>query len=57
MPNSRERKLVESTSRRKTGNQVEAWGYYPTIKNSDPELFLSKTSAVTNMVKKVRERQ
>ena len=42
MPNSAERELIESTSSRKTGHQVEGWGCHPTVKNSDPELFLSK---------------
>jgi hypothetical protein len=42
MPNSGDKELVESTSSRKTGHQVEGWCCYPTVKNSDPELFLSK---------------
>ena len=53
MPDSAERELctVKSTSSRKTGHQVEGWGCYPTVKNSDPELFLSKRTAGTNMEK------
>ena len=47
MPKSGQRELVESTSRRKTGHQVEGWGSHPTVKNSDPELFLSKRTAGT----------
>jgi hypothetical protein len=42
MFNSGERELVESTSSKKTGHQVEGWGCHPTVKNSDPELSLSK---------------
>jgi hypothetical protein len=34
MPNSGERKFVESTSSRKTGPQVEGWGCYPTVKKT-----------------------
>lgn len=33
-------KIAESTSSRKTGQQVEEWGCLPTVKNSNPELFL-----------------
>jgi hypothetical protein len=40
MPNTRERKLAESTSSWKTWHQVERWGCQPTVKNSDPELSL-----------------
>jgi hypothetical protein len=42
MPNSGERELEELTSSRKTEHQVEGWGCHPTVKNSDPELFLPK---------------
>jgi hypothetical protein len=55
MPNSGERKIVESTSSRK--HQVEGWGCHPTVKNSDPELFLFKRTSETKMEKKVRERK
>ena len=41
MPNSGERELVESTSSRNTGHQVEGGDCHPTINNSHPELFLS----------------
>jgi hypothetical protein len=57
MTNSGERELVESTSSRKTGHQVEGWGFHPTVKNSDPELFLSKRTAGTKMEKRLRERR
>ena len=57
MPYSGERELVESTSSRKTGHQVEGWGCHPTVKNSDPELFLSKRTAGTKMEKRLRERR
>ena len=50
------RELVEPISRRKTGHQVEGWGYHPTVKNSDSELFLSKRSAGIKMDKRQRER-
>jgi hypothetical protein len=42
MPNSGERELIESTSSGKTGHQVERWSCHPTVKNSYPELILSK---------------
>jgi hypothetical protein len=51
MPNSGVRELVESTSSRKTGNQDKGWGCHPTIKNTDPELFLSKRTARTKLEK------
>jgi hypothetical protein len=57
MPYNRERVLVESTSSRKTGHQVEAWGCHPTVKNSDLELFLSERNAVTKMGERLRERR
>ena len=57
MPNTRERELAESTSRRKTGHQVEGSGYHPTVKNSDSELSLSKSTAGTKMEKRLRERR
>jgi hypothetical protein len=41
IPNGGERELVESTSSRKAGLQVDGWGCHPTVKNSDSELFLS----------------
>jgi hypothetical protein len=36
MPNNGKRELVEPTSSRKSGHQVERWGCYPTVKNCDP---------------------
>jgi hypothetical protein len=54
---SGERELVKSTSRRKTGKQVEGLGCHSTVKNSDPELFLSKRTVGTNMEKNRRERR
>jgi hypothetical protein len=57
MPNRGERDLVESTSSRKTGYQVEGWGYHPTVKTSDPELFLSRGTAGTKMEMRLRERR
>ena len=57
MPYSGERELVESISSRKTGHQVEEWGYHPTVKNSDPEFFLSKRTAGTKLEKRLGERR
>ena len=57
MPYSRERELVESTSRRTIGHQVERWGCHPIVKNSDPELFLSKITGETKMENSLRERK
>ena len=57
MPYSGERELVESTSSRKKGHQVEVWDCYPTVKSSDPELFLSEGTAGTKMEKSMRERR
>jgi hypothetical protein len=56
MPNSGGRELVESTSSRKTGHQVEGWGFHPTVKNPYPELFLCKRRAETKMEKKLKDR-
>jgi hypothetical protein len=56
MPSSGERELVESTSSRKTGHQTEGWGCHSTVKNSDPELFLSERTAGSKMEKRLRER-
>ena len=46
---SEERELIEFTSSRYTGNQVEEWGWHPTVKISDPDLFLSKITAGTKI--------
>jgi hypothetical protein len=54
---SGKRQLEESTSSRKTGHQVEGWGCHPTVKNSDPQLFLFKRTAETKMEKSLRERR
>jgi hypothetical protein len=54
MHNCEERKLIESISCRKTGHQVEGWGCYLRVKNSDPKLFLSKKSAGTRIEKSLR---
>jgi hypothetical protein len=56
MSNSGERELVESICSRGTGHQVEGWGWHSTVKNSDPELFLSKRTAGTKMETGLRER-
>ena len=51
MPNNGEREIIESTSSRKTGHGVEGWGFHPTVKNSDPDLFLSERTTRTEMEK------
>jgi hypothetical protein len=56
MPKNEERELIESTSSRKTGHQVKRWGCHLIIKNSEPELSLSKRTAGTKMEKTWRER-
>jgi hypothetical protein len=57
MPNSEERELIESTSSRKIGHQVEGFGCHPTVKNSDQELFLSKRTSGEKMEKKLKKRR
>jgi hypothetical protein len=39
--------LVESISSGGAGYQVEGWSCHPTVKSSDPELFLSEGTAGT----------
>jgi hypothetical protein len=56
MPYSGERELIESTSSRKTGHQVKGCGCHATIKNSDPELFLSERTSGIKMEKSLRKR-
>jgi hypothetical protein len=36
---------------------VEGWDYHPTVRNSDPELFLSKRTAGTKLEKKLGKRR
>ena len=55
MPDSRERELIEPTSSRKTSS--EGWGCHPTVKNSDPKLFLSERTAGTKMEKSLKKRR
>ena len=57
MPYSGEKELVESTSSRKTGHQVEGWGCHPIVKNSDLELFLYERIAKAKMEKILRKRR
>ena len=57
MPYSGEKELVEPTSSRKTGHQVEEWGCHPKAKNSDPELSQSERNAGTKMEKGLRKRR
>jgi hypothetical protein len=57
MPYSGEEELVESISSRKTGHQVEGGSCHPTVKTSDPELFLSERNAGMKMEKGLRKRR
>jgi hypothetical protein len=52
-----EREFAESTSSRKTGHQEEGWYCHPIVKNSNPELFLSKRTAGTKLEKRLKERR
>ena len=54
---SGERELVESTSSRKTEHQVEGWSCHHTVKNSDPELFLSEKTAGTKNGEEPEEKE
>jgi hypothetical protein len=56
MPYSGEREIIEFTSSKKTGHQVEGWHCHFTVKNSDPELFLSERPTGTKMEKSLRKR-
>ena len=57
MSYSGERELVEFTSNKKKRHQVEGWGCHPTVKNSDPELFLSERNAGTKLDKSLSKRR
>jgi hypothetical protein len=57
MLNSGKRGLVESTSGKKAWHQLEGCSCDPTVKNSDPELFLSKRTEGTKMEKGLRKRK
>ena len=52
---SAEREYVESISSGETVEQLEGWGCHPTVKSSDPELFLSEGISGTKMEKSMRE--
>jgi hypothetical protein len=54
---SGERELVDFTSSRKTGHQVEGWDCHPTVKNYDPEMLPSERTAGTKMEKSLRKRR
>jgi hypothetical protein len=56
MPNSGEMEPEETTSRIYTGSPVESWGYLPSFKIFDPELFLSKRNTGTKMEQRLKER-
>jgi hypothetical protein len=56
MPSNRERELVELTSCRSTEHQVERWSCHLTVKNSDPELFMSERTAGTKMEKSLKRK-
>jgi hypothetical protein len=49
-------KIVESTCSRNTGHQVGRWVCHFTVKNFDPELFLSKRTSGTKTEKRLWER-
>ena len=55
MPKTGVRELVESISSKNAGHQVEEWGCHPTVKNSDPELSLTKRTTGRKMEKRLRE--
>ena len=57
MPYSGERELVESSSSGGTGHQVERWGCHPTVKSSNPELFLSERTARKKHGEKPKEKE
>ena len=48
MSYSGDRELVESSSSRKTGHQLEGWGCHPTVKNSDSKSLLPERTAGIN---------
>ena len=50
-----EKELVEVISNRKIGHRIEGWCSHPTVKNTDPELFLPKRTAETKMEKRLKE--
>jgi hypothetical protein len=56
MPYSVGRELVEYAFSGKTGHQVEGRGFHLTVKNSAPELFLSRITAGTKTENNLRER-
>ena len=57
MPYSGERELVESSSSGGTGHQVERLSYHPTVKSSNPELFLSERTARKKHGEKPKEKE
>ena len=56
MSYSGERELVQPSSNRRTGHQVEGWGCHPTAKNSDLEFLLSEKTAGTKTGKNLMKR-
>jgi hypothetical protein len=54
---SGERELIQSISSGGTGHPVKEWSCNPTVKSSDPELFLSKERAGTKMKNSMGERR
>ena len=57
MPYSGKRELVESSSSGGTGHQVERLSYHPTVKSSNPELFLSERTARKKHGEKPKEKE
>ena len=54
---SRDREVIESTSSRKTGHAVEVCYCYPTVKYSNPELFLSNKQTKKQTKKKTKKQK
>jgi hypothetical protein len=58
MPYSEERECVKPPLvKKKYRASGEGWGCHPTVKNCDPELFLSERTAGTRLEKRVRKRR
>jgi hypothetical protein len=57
MFNSEEREIVEPTFGKKDRVSNERWSCHTIVKNSNPELFLSKKTAGTKMEKSLRDKK
>jgi len=56
MPNSGRGNLKRPPPVDRQGHKGKGWGYQPTVKISDLELFLSKRNTRTKMEQKLKER-